>query len=96
MPEDKNKEKKAKKYGHGLSDKQWQALAEVLLKSKKQTGKAGRFPLELRQVMNAILHVVKTGCQWRMLPNDYPHYKTLYQHYNSWSKKRIWERSMGS
>ena len=95
MPEDKNKEKKAKKYAQELTDKQWQELADLLPKPKKQTGKAGRFPLDLRQVINGILYVVKTGCQWGMLPNDYPHYKSVYHYYNTWSKKGMWEKING-
>jgi putative transposase len=58
---------------------------------KKPTG-AGRPPLALRAVINAILYVLRTGCQWSMLPNDYPHYKSVYHYYNTWSKQGIWEK----
>jgi putative transposase len=92
MPQDKTTKKTVKKYAHELSDKQWQALTDLLPKPKKQAGKAGRFPLDLREVINGILYVVKTGCQWCMLPNDYPAYKSVYHYYNSWSKQGIWEK----
>lgn len=96
MPQAKSKKKTAKKYPHELTDKQWQELADLLPKPKKKAGEPGRFPLDLRQVVNAILYVIKTGCQWSMLPSDYPHYKSVYHYYNSWSKKGIWERMNGA
>ncbi len=95
MPQDKTTKKTAKKYSQELSDSQWEVLQELLPKPKKKAGQAGRYPLELRAVINAILYVLKTGCQWRMLPNDYPNYKSVYHYYNSWSKKGIWEKING-
>jgi putative transposase len=43
-------------------------------------------------VINAILYVMRTGCQWSMLPNDYPHYKSVFHYYNGWSKQGLWEK----
>lgn len=92
MPQDKTTKKPAKKYPQELSDKQWQALLPLLPKPKKQVGKVGRSPLNLREVINGILYVIKTGCQWSMLPSDYPNQKSVFHYYNSWSKKGIWEK----
>lgn len=92
MPQTKSKKKKAKKYPHELTDKQWQDLVCFLPKAKKKAGEPGRFPLDLREIVNAILYVMRTGCQWSMLPSDYPHYKSVFHYYNSWSKKGIWEQ----
>jgi putative transposase len=75
MLQDKTTKKTGKKYAQELTDKQWEALESLLPKPKKKVGKAGRYPLKLREVVNAILYVLKTGCQWTMLPNDYPNYK---------------------
>lgn len=55
MPQAKTNKKTAKKYPHELTHKQWQALASLLPKPKKKAGGPGRFPLDLRQVVNAIL-----------------------------------------
>lgn len=96
MPPDKTTKKTGKKYAQELSDKQWEALQALLPKPKKKTGKAGRYPLQLREVVNAILYVLKTGCQWSMLPNDYPKSKSVYHYYNRWSKKGIWEKINGA
>lgn len=84
--------KTTKKYPHELNQKQWKHLCHLLPKPKKKKGCAGRTPLELRQVVNAILYVMRTGCSWAMLPNDYPNCKSVYHYYNWWSKEGIWEQ----
>lgn len=86
------KHKTTKKYPHELNQYQWKHLVKLLPKPNKKTGHAGRPTLEYREVINAILYVMRTGCSWAMLPNDYPHYKSVYHYYNMWSKKGIWER----
>lgn len=48
--------------------------------------------LSRRAVLNAILYVVVTGCQWRNLPNDLPHPKSVYYHYRKWSLDGTWRR----
>jgi len=50
-------------------------------------------PLELnmREVVNAIFYIIKTGCQWENLPHDFPHYQSVYYHYNKWCKDGTWE-----
>lgn len=95
MSQNKTTYKTGKKYAQELTDKQWQALLPLLPKPKKKAGKAGRFPLDLRCVINGILYVIKTGCQWSMLPCDYPNPKSVFHYYNSWSKKGIWEKING-
>jgi putative transposase len=92
MPQAKSKKKTVKKYPHELTDKQWQDLVSLLPKPKKKAGGPGRLPLHLREVVNAILYVMRTGCQWSMLPSDYAHYKSVFHYYNTWSKKGIWEQ----
>lgn len=67
------------------------SLSSFTAKAEEKS-REGRFPLELRAVVNAILYVIKTGCQWSMLPNDYPNYKSVFHYYNNWSKKGIWEK----
>lgn len=62
----------AKKYPHELSQKQWKHLRKLLPLPIKKTGGPGRKPLDLREVLNAILYVMPSGCSWSMLPNDYP------------------------
>ncbi len=80
---------KRKAYPSDLSDKEWE-----LLKAHIPKAKPGGRPREhsMREVMNAIYYVLKSGCQWYMLPNDLPPKGTVYHYYNEWSKDGTWER----
>ena len=42
--------------------------------------------LDLYDIFNALLYVVKTGCQWRALPKDYPKYVTVHRYFRIWSE----------
>ena len=91
MPTCKTKQKTTKKYPQELNNQQWKQLKPLLPHPKKQANGPGRSPLELRQVINAILYVMPSGCWWAMLPNDYPHHKSVYHYYNTWSKAGDWQ-----
>jgi len=63
-----------KPYPTDLKDEQWQRI-EPLLPKKKQ----GRDPLHSRrEMLNALLYLARTGCQWRMLPHDLPPWEAVY------------------
>ena len=53
---------------------------------------APRVPL--RRVVNGILYVNKTGCQWRMLPKDFGPWETVYGYFRRWRRAGVWERVM--
>ena len=81
---------KSGRYASELTHKQWKVLAAVL---PNRSGQVGRpMQLALRDVMNAIFYVVRTGCQWQNLPREYPHYKSVYYHYRKWCLDGTWER----
>src|SRR5678816_1463468 len=46
---------------------------------------------ELREIVNAILYLVKTGCQWRMLPGDFPQWAIVYYYFSVWKQNGILE-----
>lgn len=48
--------------------------------------------ISLRQVVNAILYVLKTGCQWRQLPREFPAWTAVYYYFRNWSRDGTWER----
>jgi putative transposase len=79
---------KGKGYASDLTDEQW-AMIEPLIPVYKW----GR-PRELvmRRVVNAIFYIDKTGCQWEMLPNDYPNPNSVYHHFRRWSREGQWEQ----
>ncbi len=74
-------------YASDLTDAQW-ALIEPLI--PVHTWGRPR-PLSIRQVVNAILYVLMTGCQWAMLPKEYPSYNSGYYHCRRWSWEGVWE-----
>jgi putative transposase len=50
----------------------------------------GRPPWDYRQIVNAIFYIVKTGCQWRFLPKDFPPWQTVYGYFRKWHDSRVW------
>lgn len=76
------------KYPSDLSDGQWRMIKRLLPKWNGW----GRRPICRRRVVNAILYVVRTGCQWRQLPHDFPHWKTVYNIFWTWRDDGTEER----
>jgi transposase len=70
-----------------LSDDAWAAIEPHL-----PQGKPGKPRVDDRRVISGILHVLKTGCRWRDCPSKYGPHTTIYNRYNRWSKRRIWQR----
>jgi transposase len=80
-------------YPSDLTDAQWAKL-EPLLKSPQGPRHAGGRPrkYELRRVVDALLYVVKTGCQWRQLPDNFPPWLSVHQQFRAWRDDGTWER----
>jgi transposase len=78
-------------YPTDLSDRQWALIEPLLPEPKSGPGKAGRPPSDRRQVVNAILYVVKSGCQWRLLPREFGCWATVYGYFNRWSRATVWQ-----
>ena len=76
-------------YLSDLTDAQWQILRPFFRKRSRR-GRPLVYPR--REVINAILYVVRSGCQWRMLPHDFPPWKTVYQIFYRWRRKGTWQR----
>lgn len=68
-------------YPTDLSDEQWLLVEKLLPPVRK-----GCRPREvsLRDILNAIIYLLRTGCQWRMLPKDYPKWVTVYYYFSRW------------
>ncbi len=80
---------KSGRYPSELSDEQWELIKA--LEINKRWGPGRRMSLELRAVINAILYVLRTGCQWRYLPKEYPNYNSVYYPYHKWCWDGTWE-----
>jgi transposase len=70
-----------------LSDEAWKALSPHLPR-----GKPGKPRVDDRTVISGVLHVLKTGCRWRDVPPVYGPPTTIYNRYNRWSQRRVWQR----
>jgi putative transposase len=75
-------------YPSDLNDNEWK-----LIEPHVPVAKPGGRPrtADMREVLNAIYYVVKTGCQWAMLPHDFPPKGTVYHYFNTWRKAGVWE-----
>ena len=79
-------------YSTDLTDKQW-LMIEPIFRHKK-----GQHLVEhsKRDLVNAVLYLVKTGCQWRLLPNDFPPHNTVWSFYRRAVQSGKWEAAMDS
>ena len=75
-------------YPSDVTNRQWQLISQLLQPRKTR----GRRPIDRRRVVNAALYVVRTGCQWRMLPKDFPNWNTVYGVFRQWRNDGTWRR----
>jgi putative transposase len=78
-----------KAYQSDLSDAEWSFL-EPHLPSPTATGRPKMH--STREILNAIFYIVRGGCAWRLLPHDFPPWKTVYHYFRSWRLDGTWER----
>jgi putative transposase len=78
-----------KAYQTDLSDAEWSFL-EPLLPAPKAAGRPKMH--SAREILNAIFYIVRGGCAWRLLPHDFPPWKTVYHYFRSWRLDGTWER----
>jgi len=71
------------KYPSDISRAQFNTIKAKLEGARSRTKPR---KLELYEVFNAILYIVRTGCQWRALPSDYPDYRSVHYYFRLWSK----------
>lgn len=78
-----------RQYSTDLTDGQWQ-LVEPFLRAPSHRGRRRKY--DRREVINAILYLQRTGCQWRMLPVHFPPWKSVYQLFYRWRLSGLWQR----
>jgi len=77
-------------YPSDIKDSQWE-----MIKDNFRFGNYGnRAVHNKRNLVNAVFYLTKTGCQWRQLPKDFPHWSTVHSFYYRMKKKGIWEKIM--
>jgi putative transposase len=80
--------KTVSKYASDVTNRQWQVVRQLLPAQSRR----GRRPIDRRRIINAILYAVRTGCQWRMLPKDFPNWSTVYGIFWKWRNEGVWQR----
>jgi transposase len=78
------------RYPSDLTDRQWARLEPLL-----PPAKAGGRPrtTDVREVVDAILYVLRNGIVWRALPHDFPPWETVYSYFNTWRRAGVWEQA---
>ena len=85
------KEVSVKRYPSDITDEEWGILKEALEEIEPYTTGRPR-EVDLREVLNAIYYINKTGCQWRYLPKDFPSYLLVSYYYQKWVYNKTWEK----
>ena len=80
---------RCKRYATDLSRKEWRAVRPHLV---QPPGPGRPRTVDSRLVVNAIFYVVRAGCQWRLLPRDFPNWSTVYYYFRKWTRDGTWRR----
>ena len=73
------------RYTSDITDKQWEMIKGYFPRGNKSK-------YDKREMVNAVLYLVKTGCQWRNLPKDFPNWKSVSMFFYRAQRKGIWEK----
>ena len=77
-----------KPYASDLSDAEWSIL-EPLIPPAKPGGRPRS--VNIRQILNGIFYMLRSGGAWRLLPHEYPPWSTVYDSFRKWRNAGIWE-----
>ena len=80
-----------KPYSTDLTDEQW-AIVEPLIPPAKHGGHPRE--VDMREVLNTLFYLNRTGCQWGLLPHDLLPKSTVYQYFRQWRENGTWQRMM--
>ena len=75
------------RYPSDLSDVEWAHVAPLIPPAKR----GNRRNVEEREVVNGLMYILSTGCQWRAIPKDLPARSTLYDYFDRWN----WDGTLG-
>src|SRR5256712_8178969 len=81
-----------KKYPSDLTDEQW-AIVEPMIPPAKQNPQGGRpRKVDMREVLNTLFYLNRSGCQWDMLPHDLLPKSTVYDYFSQWRDDGTWAK----
>src|SRR5262249_61220120 len=79
------------RYPSDLTDAQWCNIEHLLPQPEGPlTGRPRTYPV--REIVNAVCYLARSGCAWRMLPHDFPPWKTVSYYFYTWRDAGVWER----
>ncbi len=78
-------------YTSDVSDLEW-GIIKDFFKKKDKRGVAPKH--DRREIVNGIFYMIKTGCQWRMIPKDFAPWETIYSCYQEWNSNGVWEEAL--
>lgn len=79
----------SKGYASDSTDKEWAIIAPELAQAD---GPGRKRTVNLREIVNAIFYRTRTGCQWRMLPKEFPDWRHVWYYYKKWTTDGTWQR----
>jgi putative transposase len=82
-----------RRYPTDLTDQEW-ALLAPLIPPPKPGGRPAVH--DRRELVNAMLYWLRAGCAWRLLPHDFPPWKTVYHYWRAWRRAGVWERLLAA
>jgi len=74
-----------KSYPSDIKREQFEVIRPLLESARKKTAPR---KVELYEVFCAVLYLLRTGCQWRALPSDFPKWRTVHSYFAIWSEPR--------
>ena len=77
-------------YPTDLKEEEWLGIEPMVKLDYNKGGRACKH--SKREILNAIFYVVRTGCQWRYLPHDFPHWMSVYKQFRRWKKQGLLEK----
>ena len=77
-------------YSTDLTDEQWAIIEPIVSKDRRRSSRGRRREVCLREVVNAILYINRTGCQWELLPHDLLPKSTVYEYFAKWRDDGTW------
>ena len=78
-------------YPSSLNDKEWDLIKHHFYPTDKRENYCKH---DRKTIVDAILYVIEGGIKWRMMPNDFSPWQTVYNHFSQWNKSGIWEAAL--
>ena len=79
------------RYPSDLTDAQWCNIEDLFPRPERpKAGRPRTYPV--REIVNAVFYLARSGCAWRMLPHDFPPWKTVSYYFYTWRDAGLWDR----